>query len=100
MLQNASDIFKNKTYDFVLIKNNSLLPFLRDLSPILNLVNIKKKVEYLLDSISIPNLHSIPIQKWFLHTELYNNDNLFRQTLKGLYPNHCEEKFEEIRKFL
>lgn len=37
---------------------------------------------------------------WFLTTELYNNKNLFKKTLKVLYPNDWDKELNEIKKWL
>lgn len=37
---------------------------------------------------------------WFLFTELYNNDELFERTVEGLYPDECDKKISQIKKWL
>ncbi len=65
-----------------------------------------KIVEYVLNSIFTSNSHfntnqkGIENPKWFLYTELYNNEYLFTKVLKGLYPNNYEDVLEEIRKLI
>lgn len=49
------------------------------------------------DSNIIPNLEIIGKQKWFLNTELYNNQICFERTLKELYLNDWDKKLNEIR---
>lgn len=34
--------------------------------------------------------------KWFLYTEMYNNGNLFENTIKELYPNDWRKKRKQI----
>lgn len=46
------------------------------------------------------NQHITKKQKWFLFTELYNNQKLFEETLKKLYPNDWDEKLRTIKELL
>lgn len=39
-------------------------------------------------------------QKWFLYTELYNNQNRFERTLKELYIYDWDKKINEIKELL
>jgi AcrR family transcriptional regulator len=38
--------------------------------------------------------------RWFLFTELYNNNELFERTLKELYPEDWDRNLSEIKKWL
>jgi AcrR family transcriptional regulator len=48
----------------------------------------------------VTNQVIIEQQKWFLFTELYNNQNLFEKLLKEIYVNDWNEKLNEIREIL
>ena len=43
------------------------------------------------------NKNPIEKQRWFLFTELYNNQDRFEQALKELYLNDWAKKLNEIR---
>ncbi len=38
-------------------------------------------------------------QKWFLYTEIYNNQNLFENSLKEIYLTDWNKKLNEIKGF-
>lgn len=52
------------------------------------------------EGINFENKKIIEKQKWFLFTELYNNQNLFESTLKELYLNDWDKKLNEIKELL
>ncbi|MFA9388508.1 MAG: TetR/AcrR family transcriptional regulator [Prolixibacteraceae bacterium] len=39
-------------------------------------------------------------QIWLLHSELYNNQNLFERTLNELYLNDWDKKLKELKELL
>jgi len=63
---------------------------------------VKSIIETILktDISTIANLKIIGKQKWFLNTELYNNQNLFEKTLKELYLNDWDKKLNDIKVLL
>lgn len=50
--------------------------------------------------INFENKKIIEKQRWFLFTELFNNQNLFESTLKELYLNDWDKKLNEIKELL
>jgi TetR/AcrR family transcriptional regulator len=48
----------------------------------------------------ISNKEVIEKYRWFLYTELYNNQNLFETTLQKLYFNEWDDKLSELKKLL
>jgi AcrR family transcriptional regulator len=64
---------------------------------------VVKKVLYLiLNTKANNNTNREGFEKptWFLVSELYNNRNLFEETLKEIYPNDWDEKSKGIIKWL
>jgi AcrR family transcriptional regulator len=43
---------------------------------------------------------SLTVATWFLYTELYNNRNLFEQTIMELYPEDWERKAKDLNTWL
>ena len=52
------------------------------------------------EGINFENKKIIEKQRWFLFTELYNNQNLFERTLKELYLNNWDKKLNELNDLL
>lgn len=46
------------------------------------------------------NRKSMEKPTWFLFTELYNNKNLFEQTVKVLHPNDWDVKLNSLKNWL
>ncbi|MFA6402513.1 MAG: TetR/AcrR family transcriptional regulator [Salinivirgaceae bacterium] len=46
------------------------------------------------------NQNPIEKQRWFLFTELYNNQNRFEQALKELYLNDWDKKLNDVKELL
>ncbi|MDA3868230.1 MAG: TetR/AcrR family transcriptional regulator [Salinivirgaceae bacterium] len=63
---------------------------------------VKSVIENFLDSCTdlIPNQVIIEQQRWFLFTELYNNQDLFEKSLKEIYLNDWNKKLNDIKKLL
>lgn len=49
---------------------------------------------------NVTNHELVKKQKWFMFTELYNNQKLFEKTLKELYMNDWNKKLIEIKMWL
>jgi AcrR family transcriptional regulator len=65
----------------------------------------RKVVMFVLDNILKPDINFkkpkiSEKQRWFLSTELYNNQNLFEKTLKEFYLNDWDKKLNELKELL
>jgi AcrR family transcriptional regulator len=63
---------------------------------------VKHVIENILntDTNVIANSEIASRQKWFLFTELYNNQICFEKTIKELYLNDGDKKLNEVRELL
>jgi AcrR family transcriptional regulator len=63
---------------------------------------VESAIEIFLDSGTdlIPNQVIIEQQRWFLFTELYNNQDLFEKSLKEIYLDDWNKKLNDIKKLL
>lgn len=63
---------------------------------------VKKVLDLYFDTNVEINTNRKGLEKptWFLITELYNNKNLFEETLKEIYPNNRDDKLNSLIKWL